>query len=137
MLKDELKILIPNEEIETSIGTITLSPFKFKDFSKALALISKYLDTFLSAESTYEIAQALLANAGEQTLADVSSLVTLCSGTPRDRLDNLTWDEVTQLLLVIVEQNIDFFYRMGGHLGETMKKRSLQSQTDGAKTLAA
>lgn len=136
-MKDELKILIPNEEIETSIGTITLSPFKFKHFSIALALISKYLDTFMSAESAYEIAQALLKDAGEQTIADVSSLVTLCSGTPRAELENLTWDEVTQLLLVIVEQNIDFFYRMGGHLGETMKKRSGQGQMDGAKTLAA
>lgn len=137
MLKDELKILIPNEEIETSIGTITLSPFKFKDFPKALALISKYLDTFMSAESTYEIAQALLANAGEQTLADVSNLITLCSGNDRVSLENLTWDEVTQLLLIIVQQNIDFFYRMGGHLGKTMKKRQTEDQTDGAKTLAA
>lgn len=137
MKNDELKILIPAVELETSQGTITINPFKFKDFPKALGLVSKYLDTFMGAESAFAIANSILSDSGEETLADISSLVALTSGKDREWLDNLTWDEVFEILLAIVEQNIDFFYRMGQRVGQTVKKRQPESKTVGESTSAA
>ena len=132
----ELKILIPDEELETSAGKITLRPFKFKDFSKALELVSKYLDVFMGAESAFAIAQVMLSNAGEQTLTDVSFLIKLCTSVERDFIDNLSWDEVFQILVVIVEQNMDFFYRLGDRMSEKVKSRQ-KVGTDGEKPSAA
>lgn len=132
----ELKILIPDEELETSAGKITLRPFKFKDFSKALELVSKYLDVFMESESAVAIAQVMLTNAGEQTLADLAILVELCSGKERNFIDNLSWDEVFQILVAIVEQNMDFFYRLGDRMSEKVKSRQ-KVGTDGEKPSAA
>lgn len=137
MAKDELKILIPVEEIETSQGMITLHPFKFKDFSKALGLVSKYLDAFMGAEGAYAIAQILLADSGEETLGDLGKLIELSTGKNRDYLDDLSWDEVVQILVIIIQQNIDFFFRIATKLGETIKERQSESQTAGEKQLAA
>jgi hypothetical protein len=137
MSKDELKILIPAEEVETSQGTVSLHPFKFKDFPKALGLVSKYLEAFMQADGAYAIASILLADSGEETLADVGKLISLSCGKDREWLDELTWDEVVQILVVIVQQNIDFFYRIGANLGETLKKRQPENQTAGEKTSAA
>lgn len=136
-MKDELKILIPAEEIETSAGTVTLRPFKFKDFPKALGLVSKYIDTFMQADNATAIVAILLADQGEETLSDISKLISLSSGKDRAYLDELSWDEVVQILVVIVQQNIDFFFRVGASLGETIKKRqAATSQTAGEKTSA-
>lgn len=136
MKTDELKILIPTEEIETSQGTLALRPFKFKDFPKALGLISKYVDTFLQADGAYAIASILLADSGEETLGDVGKLIELSSGKDRAFLDELSWDEVVQILVAIIEQNIDFFFRIGSNLGESIKKRQAKNQTAGEKTSA-
>lgn len=135
--RDELKILIPAEDVETSAGIVTLRPFKFKDFPKALGLVSKYLDAFMGADGAYAIAQILLADSGEEALGDVGQLISLCSGKEPDWLDELTWDEVVRILVVVIQQNIDFFYRIGGSLGEVIKKRQAENQTDGAKISAA
>lgn len=138
--RDELKILIPAEEVETSAGVVTLRPFKFKDFPKALGLVSKYLDAFMGADGAYAIASILLADQGEETLGDVGKLIELSSGKDRAYLDELSWDEVVQILVVIIQQNIDFFFRIGGSLGETINKKRLKEQahqTDGAKISAA
>jgi hypothetical protein len=136
--RDELKILIPAEEVETSQGTVTLHPFKFRDFPKALGLVSKYLEAFMQADGAYAIAQILLADSGEETITDVGRLIELSSGKDRAYLDELTWDEVVQILVVIIQQNIDFFYRIGTNLGETIKHRQPElQQTAGEKASAA
>lgn len=137
MARDDLKILIPAEDVETSAGTVTLRPFKFKDFPKALGLVSKYLDAFMGADGAYAIAQILLADSGEEALGDVGKLISLCCGKEHEFLDELTWDEVVQILVVIIQQNIDFFFRIGGSLGESIRKRQAESQTAGEKTSVA
>lgn len=137
MRKDELKILIPAEEIQTSQGIVTLNPFKFKDFSKALGLVSKYLDAFVGADSAYAIAQILLVDSGEEALGDLSALISLCSGKDKSWIEELSWDEVVEIVVVIIQQNIDFFFRIATKLGETIKKREPESQTAGEKASAA
>lgn len=119
MKKDELRVLIPSVEVETSTGTIVLNPFKFKDFPKALAIVNRYVEIFSTAEDTMSIVSGLLKDAGELTLNDVASLIELASGKTRDTLNELTYDEVVNMLATVVEQNMDFFNRIGKKLTKT------------------
>lgn len=116
---NDLKVLIPTVEIETTFGTIALNPFKFKDFPKALAIVNRYVEIFATAEDTLSIVSALIGNAGEQTLADISGLIELASGKDRTFQDELTYDEVVNLLTIIIEQNMDFFARIGRKLNKS------------------
>lgn len=111
--KDELKILIPDEVVETSGGQVTFKPFKFKDFPKALGIIEKYVKLFFKSDEPEEAIIGILQNGGEATLADVSALIELTSGKNREFLDELDWPEVVNLLVALFHQNRDFFYRIG------------------------
>lgn len=123
MSKDkELSILIASETVETSAGLVVMRPFKFKDFPKAIGLINKYFQKITEADSSVEIVRAMLADAGVETLEDICALIELSCGKEPDFYQELTWDEVTNLLLIVVEQNIDFFNRIGSRLGSKFKK---------------
>lgn len=129
----ELKTLNPEKHIQTSQGLIELAPFKFKYFPKVLDLVSKYIDTFSQSESAADIVQALMANAGEQTLTDISYLIYLACGKERDFLDELAWNEVSELLLTIIEQNIDFFFQIGDRLNALGRNRKNQDGQEPAQ----
>lgn len=129
----ELKTLTPEVSIETSQGTINLTPFKFKYFSKVLDLVAKYIDTFSTSNDAGEIAQKLMANAGEETLADICHLIYLASGKERDFLDELGWNEVTNILLTLIEENIDFFFQIGDRLNQLGRNRQETEAVDGQK----
>lgn len=130
-VNNELRTLNPEKHIQTTQGLIELAPFKFKYFPKVLDLVSKYIDTFTSSETAADIVQKLMANAGEQTLNDLTYLIFLASGKEREFLDELGWNEVSEILLTIVEQNIDFFFQIGDRLNALGRDRREESKSSG------
>lgn len=124
----DLNILIPAQTVETSAGSITLKPFKFRDFQTALTVVSKYVDLIATAESSGDMVRRILSSGGSETLGDVATLIKLTSGKDPEFLDDLSWDEVFGLLLTIVEQNLDFFFRAGERLGSLGKKAETPNQ---------
>lgn len=129
--KTELEILIGDKTIPTSLGEITLRPFKFKDFSKVLQVINRYLSIFAESETTAQAVKTLLANADEQTIPDILLLIKLTTDLEREQLEELTWDEVANLFLVVVEENLDFFFRAAAKLGKLGKGEEKEEQKAG------
>lgn len=141
----ELSTLTPEKEIETSEGTVTLTPFKFKHFSRVLDLVAKYINTFSESNTAGDITQKLMADAGEETLGDICHLIYLASGKEREFLEELAWNEVSNILLTLIEQNIDFFFQIGDRLnalgksrqqegGQKQSPNSSPTATNGAKS---
>lgn len=130
--KSQLSVLIPNRVFQVSIGEIELKPFKFKQFQIALEIIEKYIKAILigdmpdSAKSNQEedeektittasIINFLLEKSDEDyvVLEDIAYLLKLVSGKDVEQIQELTYDEVFGLLTEVIDQNIDFFSRIG------------------------
>lgn len=126
----ELETLHPEQEIKTSQGLVELKPFKYKDFKKVLALVNKYFEVFANSENAGAIVQALMSNAGEDTVNDLNQLIYYASGKESEFLEELSWNEVANILVCVVEQNIDFFFQIGDRLNNLGKARN-QTQNQG------
>jgi type I site-specific restriction-modification system R (restriction) subunit len=125
--KNQLSVLIPDRSFDTSIGDLVLKPFKFKQFNTALEIIQKYVQFILGGEdkSNSEEDKAVLTTASiinfllEKTesdysvLIDIVKLLSLVSGKESEEIDELTYDEVFALLSEVIDQNMDFFSRIG------------------------
>lgn len=110
-------MLIPDRSFDTSIGDLVLKPFKFKQFKEALEIIEKYLKVILGGEdvTTGSIVSFLLEKSEEDysVLVDIVKLLSLVSGKESEEIDDLTYDEVFALLSEVIDQNMDFFSRIG------------------------
>lgn len=130
--KSQLSVLIPNRVFEVSIGEIELRPFKFSQFQIALEIIEKYIKAILigdmpdSAKSnqkedeektitTASIINFLLEKSDKDyvVLEDIVYLLKLVSGKDVEQIQELTYDEVFGLLTEVIDQNMDFFSRIG------------------------
>lgn len=115
--KNQLSVLIPDRSFDTSIGDLVLKPFKFKQFKEALEIIEKYLKVILGGEdvTTGSIVSFLLEKSEEDysVLVDIVKLLSLVSGKEFEEIDELTYDEVFALLSEVIDQNMDFFSRIG------------------------
>lgn len=110
-------MLIPDRSFDTSIGDLVLKPFKFKQFNTALEIIQKYVQFILGGEdvTTGSIINFLLEKSEEDysVLVDIVKLLSLVSGKESEEIDELTYDEVFALLSEVIDQNKDFFSRIG------------------------
>jgi len=110
-------VLIPDRSFDTSIGDLVLKPFKFKQFNTALEIIQKYVQFILGGEdvTTGSIINFLLEKSEEDysVLVDIVKLLSLVSGKESEEIDELTYDEVFALLSEVIDQNMDFFSRIG------------------------
>lgn len=132
--KNQLSVLIPNRTFDTSIGDLVLKPFKFKQFQIALEIIQKYVQFILGGKdkgnseedkgnseedkgvlTTGDIINFLLEKSEEDylVLVDIVKLLSLVSGKESQEIDELTYDEVFALLSEVIDQNMDFFSRIG------------------------
>ena len=115
--KNQLSVLIPDRSFDTSIGDLVLKPFKFKQFKEALEIIEKYLKVILGGEdvTTGSIVSFLLEKSEKDysVLVDIVKLLSLVSGKESEEIDELTYDEVFALLSEVIDQNMDFFSRIG------------------------
>ena len=115
--KNQLSVLIPDRSFNTSIGDLVLKPFKFKQFNTALEIIQKYVQFILGGEdvTTGSIVSFLLEKSEEDysVLVDIVKLLSLVSGKESEEIDELTYDEVFALLSEVIDQNKDFFSRIG------------------------
>lgn len=115
--KNQLSVLIPDRSFDTSIGDLVLKPFKFKQFNTALEIIQKYVQFILGGEdvTTGSIVNFLLEKSEEDysVLVDIVKLLSLVSGKESEEIDELTYDEVFALLSEVIDQNMDFFSRIG------------------------
>lgn len=115
--KNQLSVLIPDRSFNTSIGDLVLKPFKFKQFNTALEIIQKYVQFILGGEdvTTGSIVSFLLEKSEEDysVLVDIVKLLSLVSGKESEEIDELTYDEVFALLSEVIDQNMDFFSRIG------------------------
>lgn len=115
--KNQLSVLIPDRSFNTSIGDLVLKPFKFKQFNTALEIIQKYVQFILGGEdvTTGSIVSFLLEKSDEDysVLVDIVKLLSLVSGKESEEIDELTYDEVFALLSEVIDQNKDFFSRIG------------------------
>jgi len=124
---NQLSVLIPNRSFDTSIGNLVLKPFKFKQFKEALEIIEKYVQFILGGEdignseedkavlTTGAIVNFLLEKSENNysVLIDIVKLLSLVSGKKSEEIDELTYDEVFALLSEVIDQNKDFFSRIG------------------------
>ncbi len=115
-MKDQLNILIPDRELETSGGKITLKPFKFKQINKAIKIINNYIERFVGAEDNLALIKSLLADNGEAAITDFCELISMCCGASRALIDELGYDEVVNICANILKQNQDFFSQIGKQL---------------------
>lgn len=127
-------MLIPDRSFDTSIGDLVLKPFKFKQFNTALEIIQKYVQFILGGKdkgnseedkgnseedkdvlTTGDIINFLLEKSEEDylVLVDIVKLLSLVSGKESQEIDELTYDEVFALLSEVIDQNMDFFSRIG------------------------
>jgi hypothetical protein len=117
---NQLSVLIPDRSFDTSIGAVTLKPFKFKQFKTALAIIEKYLKIILGKEdvTSGDIIESLLEKAEDDytVLSDIAQLLGLVSSKETTELEELGYDEIFALLTEVVEQNMDFFGRIGNKI---------------------
>jgi hypothetical protein len=134
-MADKLKVLIPSQSYDTSIGKVTLAPFKFKQFPLALKLVERYSEIIFGEKteiiegqsvqvpkSGTDIAREIFAKSeSDETyavLSDIQEMLALVSGgslTDTD-LDDLGYDEVVALLIEVIQMNLDFFSRIGKRL---------------------
>ena len=132
--KNQLSVLIPDRSFDTSIGDLVLKPFKFKQFKEALEIIEKYVQFILGGKdignSEEDIGNSEENKAGLTTggivnflleksegdysvLIDIVKLLSLVSGKESEEIDELSYDEVFGLLSEVINQNMDFFSRIG------------------------
>lgn len=141
--QNQLSVLIPDRSFLTSIGDVTLKPFKFKQFKTALAIIEKYLKIILGSEdvTTASIMESLLEKAEDDytVLEDIASLLGLVSSKETSDLGELGYDEIFALLTEVVEQNMDFFGQIGKKINPPVEPtdKEASNQTTGESELAA
>lgn len=130
---DKLSILIPDRTFSTSGGEVKLSPFKFKQFKEALAIVEKYLSLLTKFETTNELLSALFQKAQEDyiVLDDIMALSQLVTAKPKEFFDDLNYDEVLGILTEIIEMNIDFFSRMSNKLQKRQEEAAAESPKTG------
>ena len=148
--KSQLSVLIPNRVFQVSIGEIELKPFKFSQFQIALNIIEKYIKAILigdmpdSAKSNQEedeektittasIINFLLEKSDDDyvVLEDIAYLLKLVSGKDVEEIQELTYDEVFGLLTEVIDQNMDFFSRIGKKINP--QKEQLEDSLNVAK----
>lgn len=126
----ELKILFPEREFKSSLGEISVSPFKFGQFPKVLEVVNKYSDVFSNGG---DLVSGLMAK-GTEALNDLALLFFFCTVKDRDWLDQMSGDEALDLIFKVFEVNADFFIqkvKMGSlKIVETIQKASQSKSAD-------
>jgi hypothetical protein len=136
-MADKLKVLIPSQSYDTSIGKVTLAPFKFKQFPQALKLVERYSEIIFGEKTEIieeqgvqvavqvpkqgtDIAREIFAKSETDetyaVLSDIEEMLALVSGGTLTDLDDLGYDEVVALLIEVIQMNMDFFSRIGKRL---------------------
>ena len=132
MAANQLKVLIDSRSFSTSVGEIKLSSFKFKQFSTALEIIEPYVTIYsldlTPAETAAEIVQQLLCKVEDKysILVNIAALLQLVSNWNSEQLSELDYDEIIALLVEVVDQNMDFFSRIGERLNKEEDKQKTE-----------
>lgn len=104
----ELVTLVPHQTLKTqNAGEVTIKPFKFTQFPKVIEVLSGFASSISSLDSLQagDIVALLTKNGGEE----IFQLLCMATGKDKDWLDELEADEGLELMLIVVEQNMDFF----------------------------
>lgn len=134
---NDLSILIPDENIELRETKVILKPCKLKDLKKALAIVSKYIDKIAEAEDSMILTKQILGDSGEEALTDIVSILEVCSDKSKEFFDELYYDELSLLVVKFIEQNKDFFTKMGNRLNPPKEESQQPEVKTGVSTLAA
>jgi hypothetical protein len=107
---DELEILFPERSLETSQGVIAVNPFKFKNFQRVLEIVNRYVSLFgVQPEDDARPIVEKIMQSGEAAVEDMAELILMGVTCDRAVIDEMTWDEVVDLLLLTITVNADFF----------------------------
>ena len=139
-----LDVLFPEgKAVDAGGETLTLTPFKFGQYPKALKLMIPLVSAFkasgilgLDTEGNLVISSdwMVLVDGAVSLLAEVGDpmidLCALATGKPREWLENISADEGVALLRGIFEVNSDFFEkRIAPKLGLSVKIAAADGST--------
>jgi hypothetical protein len=106
--EDELEILFPDRTLILKDGrSISVYPFKFKDFKEVLEIARKYVGI---ASEEGDLVQKVL-DRGDEGIDDIAALIDLGSSVTPDQVGELDGDEAIDLFYKVIEVNADFFVR--------------------------
>jgi hypothetical protein len=124
----DLEILLPERSITIGGEEIPVSPFKFGQFKKVLAIVQKvggYLDTS---------PQEWINSLGDDAIESLATLALFCIPKDRTWLDELPGDQAFDLFLKVLEVNADFFARKIQE-GSTVLVKVINGATGGQSPL--
>ena len=139
-----LDVLFPEgKAVDAGGETLTLTPFKFGQYPKALKLMIPLVSAFkasgilgLDTEGNLVISSdwMVLVDGAVSLLAEVGDpmidLCALATGKPREWLENISADEGVSLLRGVFEVNSDFFEkRIAPKLGLSVKIAAADGST--------
>jgi hypothetical protein len=124
-MNSELQVLIPDRTFNTSAGKVSLVPFKFKHFNRALEIIERYVNVFMVSQTAEEIANRLFAKVSEsyEVLNDINTILgmVIVPSAAAIEIDELRYDEVLGIVVEVVDMNLVFFKQIGERLNEKDK----------------
>jgi hypothetical protein len=135
---DSLEELFPANFLVIEGESVEVTPFKFGQFAWVLKFIKKYQEIIYTSD---RLAYDLL-DCGEGALTDIAILVEYSTGKTREWLDQLTAENVLDLIYKIFEVNADFFIQKLNRnsldlvkklssAGQIQQPNSLPTDTDG------
>jgi hypothetical protein len=111
---DEIDILLPETQFDSSQGLVTLRPIKFGDFKRFSEVVASYR-TLISEKSVdgelnlQTVITDLLIDDAEKTLSDVQVLLSLTSDISESAIQDLPFNEVVELAACALGANLNFF----------------------------
>jgi hypothetical protein len=129
-MSEQLAVLFPDKIIKTAQGSVTVRPFPFNNWAKAVSIVSKYITKFrgfddVSIENTVvEHLPQMMLEAGD----DLVSLILLSVDRDQAFIDGLSGEDGFALLQEVIEVNGDFFLQkilpMARNLAARMARKS-------------
>jgi len=120
----DLDVLLPERSITIGGEEISVSPFKFGQFKKVIAIIQQ-IGGYLESSP-----QEWINTLGEDAIESLATLALFCVSKDRDWLDELPGDQAFDLFLKVLEVNADFFARKI-QAGSTALIKTINSATGG------
>lgn len=104
----ELTTLVPQQTLTfQAAGEVTVKPFRFTQFPRVIEILGSFTASISSLDNLQasDIVRMLTKNDGDE----VFQLLCMATGKDRAWLDQLEADEGLELMMIVVEQNMDFF----------------------------
>jgi len=120
----DLDVLLPERSITIGGEEVEVSPFKFGQFKKVIAIIQQ-VGGYLESPP-----QEWIASLGDEAIESLATLALFCISKDRQWLDELPGDQAFDLFLKVLEVNADFFARKI-QAGSTALIKVINSATGG------